>query len=123
MMVVRAGRKEAAGAASAGSVATPTGAGVRETGVGAARVLESMSVMGLSFLEICPPAVAGRRRTSDGQDRRELELRNGVDGADHIGPGRLEQGHAAPFLRERNSLHVAGAASAPHRAADRLAGR
>ena len=66
---------------------------------------------------------AGMRRAADGYDPRERELRDVVDVADQVCPGRLEQAQAARFLRDENALHVADAASSPHCPADRLAER
>src|SRR5689334_16998274 len=65
----------------------------------------------------------GMHAAADSYHPRERELRHVVDVADQAGVGRLEQAQAARFLRDEDALHVADAAAAPHRPADRLAKR
>src|SRR5437764_7221023 len=53
-------------------------------------------------------------------DVRERELRDVVNVADQVGPGRLEEAQAARLLGDENALHVTDAASSPYRPAHRF---
>src|SRR5260370_16478777 len=66
---------------------------------------------------------AGMHAAADCHHPRERELRDVVNVADQPGVGGLEQAQAARILRDEDALHVADAAAAPHRPADRLAER